>query len=187
MSRARPRNVCPDRFRSYVLPAHHSCWNSCEAELLSDPLERRRVEELELELAGGFDQPIVVKRDHWWSRKPRVRDGVHRSIAAMRSGIPIPIRYGYPPDTEYDRSDTYAITAGDGTDAVMDAAVSLASFRCSAGPWVQCEIAAYLGGGTVELSLQSHPELRELIAAELQQRLQEAGVAASVAFLETRD
>jgi Integrase core domain len=30
---------------------------------------------------------VVVGRDHWWSRRPRVQDGVHRSIAAMALGL----------------------------------------------------------------------------------------------------
>jgi hypothetical protein len=53
-------------------------------------------------LRCAFDEPVVLGFDHWWSRRPRVRDGVHRSIAAMELGIQIPIRYGYLDDADYE-------------------------------------------------------------------------------------
>jgi hypothetical protein len=100
----RPRTVTPAWFRRRVLPAYGDrTWADCEAALLADPLERRRIDELKAELTlRGFDHPVAVGRDHWWS-KPQVQDGVHRSIAAMELGVPIAIRYGgYPDDIDAD-------------------------------------------------------------------------------------
>jgi hypothetical protein len=98
-----PRGVTPEWFRSHVVPENHNTWDACEAALLADPYERRRVDDLKTELAlRGFDEPVVLGFDHWWSRRPRVRDGVHRSIAAMELGIQIPIRYGYLDDADYE-------------------------------------------------------------------------------------
>lgn len=154
--------------------------------MLDSPLQRLRISELEVELArSGFDRAVVLERDHWWSWKPRVRDGMHRSIAAMQLGLPIPTRDGFPSDAEYDHSDVYTATAsGTSSEELLDAALTLASFRCSAGPWIQCDVASGPADGPVRLHLPRHPELRELIAAELQERFTSAGVQATVSFLE---
>ena len=62
-------------------------------------------------LVNRWDCPVLVGRDHWCSRRPRVQDGVPRSIAARELGIPVPIRHGYPDVTaaDYDRSDVYRV------------------------------------------------------------------------------
>ncbi|TLH64461.1 hypothetical protein C1S80_12400 [Mycolicibacterium aubagnense] len=179
--------MIPAWFRAHVLPAHGGTWDACAAALLADPLERRRIDELAVELKDGFDRPVFIGRDHWWSLRPRVLDGMHRSIAAMRAGIDIPIRYGYPDDDVYDHSDAYTITAVNaGPDKLLDAAMSLSSFRSAAGPWVQCDVgSAY--GNVVRLQLPRHPQLREQIAAQLRGRLQAVGIDAQVAFAEDPD
>ncbi len=186
MRRHSTRAVDPAWFRSHVRPAHEDNWSATEAALLADPHERRRITELTAELVGGFDRPIIVTRDRWWSRRLRVADGVHRSIAAMRLGIPLLIRRGYPPDTADEGADIYTVTAGDGVaEEFLDAALSLSSFRCSAGPWVQCDVASGGADRPVQLYLTRHDGLQEVIAAQLQQRLREAGwPAATVAFTE---
>jgi hypothetical protein len=100
-------------------------------------------------------------------------------------GVPIPIRYdGYPDDTDADHSDVYAVTGS--TDELIDV-VRLASFRCSAGRWIQCDSAsASVAAKRMELYLPHHPALRDLIAEELQDRLRGAGIDATVTFLERR-
>jgi hypothetical protein len=184
------RTVTPTWFRSHVLPAYGDrTWADCEAALLADPLERRRIEELKAELIHrGFDLPVLVGRDHGWSR-PQVQDGVHRSIAAMELGVPIPIRYGYPDHTDADYpdlSDLYAVTSAGSTIDELGV-VGLASFRCSAGAWIQCDSASASPQRTaMELYLPHHPHLRRLIAEELQDRLRGAGIDATVTFLERR-
>jgi hypothetical protein len=51
-----------------------------------------------IELAGtGFERPVVIRREHWWSVRPRVCDGMHRSVAALRLGLPILVRIGDDP------------------------------------------------------------------------------------------
>lgn len=181
------RTLSPARFRARVLPAFDDSWDAAESGLLDSALERRRIAELETELAAsGFDRAVILARDHWWSPRPRVCDGMHRSIAAMRLGIAIPTRHGFPPDTEYNHDDIYLVTAGGvDSDELLDAALTLSSFRCSAGPWIQCDVASGKVGGPVRLHLPHHPELRKLIADELRDRFAAAGFPAEVAFLET--
>lgn len=181
------RTVDPDWFRRRVRPANEDSWDATEAILLADPLERRRIAELTVELAGGgLDRPIIVVRDCWWSRQLRVADGVHRSIAAMRLGVKLPIRCGYPPEDGDFHTDVYSVTApGSETDALLSAAVQLASFRTATGPWVQCDTGAALPGGRIELCLTHHADLRDAIAVQLRDRLREAGIDAEVRYLET--
>ena len=109
-----PHTVTPAWFRSHVRPANHA-----------------------------FDHPVLVGRDHWWSRRPRVQDGVHRSLAAMELGLPVLIRYGYPEDDDYDHSDVYRVTSASASrDELIEPVLSLASFRCSAGPWIRADAAS---------------------------------------------
>jgi hypothetical protein len=78
----------------------------------------------------------------------------------------------------------YAVTGS--TDELIDV-VRLASFRCSAGRWIQCDSAsASVAAKRMELYLPHHPALRDLIAEELQDRLRGAGIDATVTFLERR-
>lgn len=179
---SRIRTVDPGWFRDHVLPAHNNSWDRCETALLSDPLERRRIDELAAELKSGFDRPITVIRDHWFSRQPRVVDGMHRAIAAMRSGLDIPIRHGYPAGAAYDHSDVYTVTAA-GTELadLLDAAMSSSSFRSASGPWIQCDVGSAFDG-LVRLHLPRHTDLRGQIADQLRQRLQDAGIDAVVEF-----
>jgi hypothetical protein len=56
-----PHVVTPGWLRSHVRPANHASWDDCEAALLVDPLERRRIDELKSELIHrGFDLPMLV-------------------------------------------------------------------------------------------------------------------------------
>ncbi len=81
------RTLSPGLFRRLVLPAHHRSWAETERVMLADPHERRRIEELEIELAGtGFERPVVIEREHSWSVRPRVCDGMHRSVASAATG-----------------------------------------------------------------------------------------------------
>ena len=74
--------------------------------MLNDAGERRRIDALAAELGTvGFQRAVIIERDHWWNVRPRVRDGMHRSIAAMRLGIPVLVRYGYQTDTPFDPGD----------------------------------------------------------------------------------
>lgn len=177
-------------FRRLVRPAYHDSWVEAEQNMLADPLERRRIDELGEELAQkGFERPVVLGRDHWWSPLLRVSDGVHRSLAAMRSGMPIAVRYGYDDPGEYAPSDIYRVAVRSSHDPEEDVTgqmMSLASFRCSAGPWVQCDTASGSSETHLDLYLAPHPDLRPLIAAELQERLRTADIDAVVEFLEDR-
>jgi hypothetical protein len=159
--------------------------------MLADPHESRRVGELEHELTeNGFQRPVVIEREAWWSPRWQVCDGVHRSLAAMRLGVPIPVRIGYDTSAVYDHSDLYRVTAsGDITHGgdLIDAVVALASFRCSDGPWIQSDGAFGVANGPVNLHLPRHPELRLRIATDLEARLREAGIEADVEFLGNRD
>lgn len=179
--------VSPGWFRAHILPAYASSWDDCEAVLLADPLERRRIDELDVELKAGFERPVAIGRDHWFSRRPRVLDGVHRAITAMRAGIDIPIHRGYPVVDHcdhYDHTDLYAVTAADtDLDVLLDAAMSLSSFRSAGGPWIQCDVASG-NRDTVWLHLPRHIDLRIRIAEQLRQRLQEARINATVEFTE---
>ena len=182
----RVRSVSPAWFRSHVLPAFEESWEECESYLLSSPLETIRVQELRGELSRVFERPIVVERGAWYHRKLRVRDGVHRAVAAMSLGIDIHIRYGYPVDVEDSFSDVYFIEPARYDDAeLLDKVISLSSFRCSAGPWIQSDIVAGHDNGPFEVMFPRHTGLRGLIAEEFQHRLQRAGVDAVVSFLET--
>lgn len=190
MARDGTRTVSPSWFRQRILPANQDSWSATEAALLADPFERRRIDELKAELtAVGFDRAVVVgRRDHWWSLRPRVWDGVHRSIAAMELDVPILIQNEYSDDSDYDHSDVYTVTAPDtDTEALLDATLSLSSFRSSAGAWIQCDVASVKRDGPVQLHLPHHPDLRDLIAAELRERLRQSGINADVAFVETWD
>lgn len=184
MRRHSTRAVDAQWFRTHVRPAHEERWSDTEAILLADPHERRRIAELASELVDGFERPIIVRRDRWWSRRLRVADGVHRSIAAMRHGIPLLIRNGYPPESDDSGGDIYTATvSGSNPAEFLDAALSLSSFRCSAGPWVQCDVASGAPGGVVRLHLTRHDDLQELISAELQERLRDSGWLAQVKFI----
>ncbi|SEC65122.1 ParB-like nuclease domain (plasmid) [Tsukamurella tyrosinosolvens] len=185
-ARRRARTVPAAWFRSNVQPANSDSWAQAEL-LLVDPLENRRVAELETELStSGFDRPVIVEQDAWWRPAVRVVDGMHRSIAAMRLGLDIPVRVGYDPAADYDHSDVYRVTAEPPAADLIDAVLSSASFRSSTGHWIQCDTASGRVDGPVSLYLPRHPELRPTIAAELQERLRQAGVFASVEFLESR-
>lgn len=177
----RVRTVSPEWFRAHVRPALHESWDHCEAELLAEPLERRRIEELAAELTDSFERPIVIAFDHWWSRKPRVVDGVHRSIAAMRAGVDLRLRHGYPgtPEVAYD---TYVVSAANvDAEVLLDATMSLSSFRCPSGLWAQSDGAMFLDGRVYLEYPQAPEELREEIASTLCQRLADAGLDATIA------
>lgn len=176
----------PRWFRRLVFPAHYSDWDTAERELLVDPGHRRRIEELEVELSGiGFERPVVVERAHWWDPRPQLCDGLHRSIAAMRLGLPVALRFGYDDSADYDHSDLYRITTPGFSGDLDELVLTTTSFRCTAGPWIQCDSASGVPGGPIDIPLPHHPTLRALIAAELQQRLRNAGASdATVEFLE---
>lgn len=180
----------PAWFRRLVLPAYHSDWTEAEQFMFDDPNQRRRINELMNELSRkGFERPVVLERDHWWSPRAQVSDGVHRSVAAMRLGLPIPVRFGHDSSGEYDHSDVYRITANSLPDSefdLVDAAMTLASFRSASGAWIQTDSASGPVEGPVDIYLPRHPEFRGMIAAELQDRLSTAGVDAVVRFLENR-
>lgn len=184
MRRHSTRSVDPAWFRSHIRPANEDSWSVTEAALLADPYESRRIAELTTELVNGFDRPIIVTRDRWWSRRLRVADGVHRSIAAMRLGIPLLIRHGYPPDDADDAGVDVYIAAAESADpaAFLDAALSLSSFRSADGPWVQCDVASGNPDGVVRLLLSRHDGLQPHIAEQLQERLRDAGWPAQVEF-----
>lgn len=193
MTNTAERTVSARWLRRLVRPAYHDSWAEAERALTTDPLQRQRIAELEAELAhGAFDRPIVLEREHWWSLRPTVRDGVHRCVAAMRAGGELSVRFGYDESAEYDHSDVYRVTLqgalpdGRPVDELDEMVLDLASFRCSAGPWIQCDTASGPVGGPVDIYLARHPDLRMLIAAELQERLHAVGVDAVVEFLENR-
>lgn len=185
---SRPTSLRPWLFRRLVRPAYHRTWAEAERTLMGDPMQRRRIEEMEREIdRSGIERPVVLGRDHWWSVRPRVCDGVHRSVASMRTGHPVPLRFGYDEHLEYDLSDRYQVTAiGEvpGPEDLMDAVMDAASWRSAAGPWVQCDFASGVVDGPVEILLTRHPELRGLIADELRERLRGMGVDARVEFME---
>lgn len=180
------RTVSPTWLRSRTRPPFQRNWDAAEALLLADPLERRRIQELSKDLVHhGFHRPVVVRRECWFDRRPRVYDGMHRSIAAMRVGIAIPIVGDYPAD--YDEDIYTAAVAGADIDHLLDAALSLSSFRSTAGPWIQCDMASGRPGVGLRLYLPRHPELRLIIAAQLEERLHSVGIDAQVVFLEEYD
>lgn len=185
------RAMSPGLFRRLVLPAHHRSWTHVERAMLADPDERRRIEELGIELASkGFERPVVIRREHWWSARPRVCDGMHRSVAALGLGLPILVRIGDDRTVQSDRSDVYRVTlpaASPFPANLVETVLNASSFRCSAGPWIQYDCAAYRQGGPIDVRLDHHPDVRHLIAAELQGRVRGAGVeGAVVEFLEHR-
>jgi len=177
-------------FRRLVLPASHRSWHEAELDLLSDDHERKRVSELEAELRiNGFQRAVVLERDNWWSFRWRVRDGVHRSVAALRLGHPILIRFGFDTGVPYDHPDVYQVSPvaslTDG-DAFIDSVLSLSSFRCSSGVWVQSDGATASRNGPMNVFFSHNPQLRNQIAAEFEDRLNAAGVGATVCFLENQ-
>jgi hypothetical protein len=183
----RVRTVSPDWFRSHVLPAAQDSWDQLEADLLADQDERLRVAELCSDLsASGFEHPVTVGRDRWWNRRPRVRDGIHRSVAAMRLGIDIPIRFGEPEMDGYDAQDQYTVTVTDvsgDSDELFERVYSLASFRSGDGFWMRCDVAT--GGrtpGVVNLFMPRRESRRQVISGEIVERLRTAGIPARVEF-----
>lgn len=183
----RVRTVSPAWFRSHVLPAAQDSWDQLESDLLADQDERLRVTELCSDLAeSGFEHPVTVGRDKWWNRRPRVRDGIHRSVAAMRLGIDIPIRFGEPEMDGYDEQDKYTVTVSDVSgdpDELFERVYSLASFRSGDGFWMRCDVAT--GGrtpGVVNLFMPRRESRREVIAGEIVERLRGAGIPAEVSF-----
>lgn len=184
MWRCKPRCVSADWFRHHVLPAFDDNWDDAEARMLVDPFERRRIAELKEELAAGFERPIVIRRDRWFSR-PRVADGMHRALAAMLLDTDLLIRRGYPPPDSGDTTDLYTVTPADQvcSDEFLDAVLSLSSFRCAAGLWVQCDIASAERDGPIRLHLTHHIGLQSQIASDLVERLRESGLVADVAYI----
>ena len=176
--------VSPEWFRRHALPAYGDSWDVSEAELRGDPYEARRLSELEVELrASGIQRPVSVYFDHWWSRRLTVADGMHRAITAMHLDLPIPIGRNYQPPNQRAATAVYRVTAAtQSTEDLMDAVTSLASFRLSSGPWIQTDTTAGAGAHTVEVYLPNHPELREQIAVELEERLRTSSVDARVEF-----
>ena len=183
----RVRTVSPAWFRSHVLPAEQDTWDQLESDLLADQDERLRVTELCSDLAeSGFEHPVTVGRDKWWNRRPRVRDGIHRSVAAMRLGIDIPIRFGEPEMDGYDEQDKYTVTVSDVSgdpDELFERVYALSSFRSGDGFWMRCDVAT--GGrtpGVVKLFMPRRESRREVIADEIVERLRVSGIPAQVAF-----
>ena len=176
--------VPPEWFRRRVLPAYGDSWVESEAELRDDPYEVRRLSELEAELIiSGIQRPVSVYFEHWWSRRLTVADGMHRAITAMRLGLPIPVGRNYQLPEQHHATDVYRVTAGEhSTEDLMDAVMSLASFRLSSGPWIQTDSTAGAGARAVEAYLPNHPDLRDQIAVELEERLRTSGVDACVEF-----
>ena len=177
--------VHPEWFRRHALPAYSNSWNASEAELREDPYEARRLSELEAELkTSGIQRPISVFFEHWWSRRLTVADGMHRAITAMRLGLPIPVGRNYQLPGQHHATDVYRVAAtAHSTEELMDAVMSLASFRLSSGPWIQTDFTAGAGDRAVEIYLPNYPELRDQIAAELEGRLRTSGLDANVEFL----
>ena len=183
----RPRTVSSAWFRKNVLPLDFwSTWDAAEADLLSDPDQQLRLDELAADLsATGFDNPVVVGRDRWWQRKPHVRDGMHRSVAAMRLGLDIPLRFGEPHMEGYDEQDEYTVTLPDGGEFgdLMDRVFTLASFRSADGFWMRCD---HAGGDSLTKEVRLLPprrtQRRAEIAGELAARLRDAGISATVEF-----
>lgn len=184
MGRRKPRAVSAEWFRHHVLPAFDDSWDDAEGRMLADPFERRRIAELKEELVGGFERPIVIRRDHWFSRF-RVADGMHRALAGMLLDTDLLIRHGYPPPDLGDATDLYTVTptAQVCSDEFLDAVLALSSFRCAAGLWVQCDIASGERDGPVRLHLTHHAGLESQIAGDLTERLRESGLLADVAYI----
>jgi hypothetical protein len=172
-----------------VLPAYGGSWEAAEADLLADPHEARLLGELTAELAAnGIQRPVSVFFEHWWKTTLTVDDGMHRAIAAMRLGVGIPIGLNYQPADAAEPTDVYRVTAaGIGVEGLLLAVLSLASFRSADGAWIQADNASGRGDHAVELYLPHHRHRRRTIAAELQDRLQGAGITAEVRFLERRN
>ncbi len=142
-----------------------------------------RANEAELS-AGGFDYPVCVGRDNWWSLRPRVLDGMHRAVTAMRLGVDIPIEYGDPYKYGYGEQDYYLVnvTGPDPDPAeTFDRVLCLASFRSSDGFWLTCDVGGALDN-EIRLQLPRRAHRREEIAGELAARLREAGITATVTF-----
>jgi hypothetical protein len=178
------RTVSPEWFRRHALPAYGNSWVTSETELRDDPYEARRLSELEVELrTSGIQRPISVFFDHWWSHRLTVADGMHRAITAMHLGLPIPVGRNCQLPDQHHATDVYRVTAATkSTEDLMDAVTSLASFRLSSGPWIQTDTTAGAGAHTVEVYLPNHPELRDQIAGELEERMRTSGVDAHVEF-----
>ena len=185
----RSRTVSPAWFRANILPLETwGSWDEAEADLRSDPDQQRRIDELAADLAStGFEHPVTMGRDRWWHRRPRVRDGMHRSITAMRLGLDIPLRFGEPTMEGYGEQDEYIVTPATAPagsfDELMDRVFSLASFRCADGFWLRCDTASGDAlKGEVHLLLPRRTQRREEIAAELAERLHDSGISVQVAF-----
>lgn len=178
--------------RRFTRPPYADSWDSCERETMSNPLEAHRVEELCAELhAAGFSRPVVLLVPPMErTLVPRIGDGVHRCLAAMRCDARIPVRLGYArrePDTDYDR---YLVTPQEPLpdtefDAMMDAVTCLSSFRSTSGVWVQSDIFSGMVTEGVHLYYPRHKNLREEFSRELHSRLLElGGFATTVSFVE---
>lgn len=180
----RARTVSPAWMRRNVVPAYNDTWNHAEAMMLADPHESQLLDELAVELtANGIERPVSVYFDHWWSLRLTVADGMHRTVAAMRLGIDIPIALNYMHWDSPDHSDVYLVSAASPVDDdFWDALLSLSSFRSGDGTWIQSDCASG-GGGSIEISLPAYPHRRDAIAAELENRLRGAGIGVKVAFL----
>lgn len=183
--RNRTRVVSPARLRRRVRPAEPwEDWDAAETALLADPDHRRRICELAEDIrANGFQRPVTVGRDRPWQRRPRVRDGMHRALAAVHAGQPIPIRFGQPHADGYGDFDVYLVRVGGGhpvTAGLAERVLALASFRSGDGFWLRADAARADPAGEVELLLPSRPPRRAAIAAELSARLDAAGLAATV-------
>lgn len=117
----------------------------------------------------------------------RVRDGMHRGVAAMRTGIDIRLRSGEPHMDGYNEQDEYAVTAAAGDAAgfneLMVRMFELASFRSGDGFWMRCDTASGDSAkGQIRLLLPRRAQRRDAIAAEFAERLRDAGIDAEVAF-----
>ena len=180
------RLVSPSWFRRFVLPFGHDSWDEAEADMLPDPDQRQRINELCADLSeSGFEIPVCVGRDHWWSHRFRVIDGMHRSIAAMRLGLNIPLRFGDPERPGYELYDEYTVTLSGGSVEgpldLSDRVLGLTSWRSGDGFWMTWGGASGAGSG-MRVHLPRRPERRAQTAAELEARLRDAGIAAEVVF-----
>lgn len=72
LNQRRSRTVSPVWFRSHVLPLETwTSWDAAEADLPSDP-DLAGVNRLVADLAAtGFEHPVTVGLDRWWSRRPQ--------------------------------------------------------------------------------------------------------------------
>lgn len=183
----RSRTVSPAWFRSHVLPLETwTSWDAAETDLLSDSDQQLRIKELVADLATtGFEHPVTVGFDRWWSRRARVRDGMHRSVAAMQLGLDIPLRFGEPTRNGYGEQDEYTVTVVSSGDVneLLDRVFVLASFRSADGFWISCDVGSVdRSRGEVRLLLPRRPRRRQKIAYELAERLCESGITAQVEF-----